>query len=102
MTSNFVYFIVLIIISGLVTRISSRTIESAELINNIQRPAIRAYSYPAMTKSMHDNLNDSDGRFCLIEYQVTRKKTGKCMKLGHSVTGCVSGDYMNPFHPDCF
>ncbi|XP_076761033.1 uncharacterized protein LOC143429353 [Xylocopa sonorina] len=102
MTSNFVYLVILIIISGLVARISSRTVDSEELINNIQRPAIQTYSYPAMTKSVHDNSNENDGTFCLIEYQVTRKRTGKCMKLGHDVTGCVSGDYMDPFHPDCF
>lgn len=37
----------------------------------------------------------------LLQLQ-TKKRAGKCIKLSHGVTGCVSGDYMNPFHPDCF
>ncbi|XP_016770753.2 uncharacterized protein LOC107965265 [Apis mellifera] len=102
MVSNLVYFIISIIISALAMRTSSETIETRELINSVQSPIIMAQNYPSMIKSMQDNSYDNDDRPCQIEYQITKKRAGKCIKLSHGVTGCVSGDYMNPFHPDCF
>ncbi|XP_043510814.1 uncharacterized protein LOC122529093 isoform X1 [Frieseomelitta varia] len=135
MMSSFGHFFVLIIISALAMRTSSRTIDSAELVNRIETPAIVAYNYPSVVRNflihsthagivftvsflvffspafveiqigpMQRDLDDSnDGsRICQIEYQVTKKMPGNCFKLSRGVTGCVSGDYMNPFHPDCF
>ncbi|CAK9798059.1 hypothetical protein ANTQUA_LOCUS1487 [Anthophora quadrimaculata] len=101
MTSNVICFIVSIVILALATKSTPRTIESADLTNNVRGPVIITHDYPNMIKAI-DNTDDSDGRFCEIEYQVTRKRAGKCMKLSHGVTGCISDDYMNPFHPDCF
>ncbi|XP_043510816.1 uncharacterized protein LOC122529093 isoform X3 [Frieseomelitta varia] len=103
MMSSFGHFFVLIIISALAMRTSSRTIDSAELVNRIETPAIVAYNYPSIGPMQRDLDDSNDGsRICQIEYQVTKKMPGNCFKLSRGVTGCVSGDYMNPFHPDCF
>ncbi|XP_012344013.1 uncharacterized protein LOC105735914 [Apis florea] len=102
MISNLVYFIISIIISALAMRTSSETIETEELINSVQSPIIMVQDYPSMIKSMQDNSYDNNDRPCQIEYQIIKKRAGKCVKLSRGVTGCVSGDYMNPFHPDCF
>ncbi|CAD1478323.1 unnamed protein product [Heterotrigona itama] len=53
--------------------------------------------------SMQRDSDDDEGsKICQMEYQVTKKMPGKCFKLSRGITGCVSGDYVNPFHPDCF
>ncbi|CAK9829348.1 hypothetical protein ANTRET_LOCUS6704 [Anthophora retusa] len=101
LTSNVICFVVSMVILALATRSTPRTIESADLTNRVRGPVIITHDYPNMIKGI-DNTDDSDGRFCEIEYQVMKKRAGKCMKLGHGITGCISDDYMNPFHPDCF
>ncbi|KAK9299363.1 hypothetical protein QLX08_007603 [Tetragonisca angustula] len=84
-------------------RASSRAIDLAELVNRIETPAIVAYNYPNVIGSTQRDLDANDGsRICQIEYQVTKTMPGNCFKLSRGVTGCVSGDYTNPFHPDCF
>ncbi|XP_017887558.1 uncharacterized protein LOC108629421 [Ceratina calcarata] len=98
MASNSIYFIFLITISVF----TSKTVGSTELITSVQRPIIVTHGYPTMIKSLQADSDESDGRFCQIEYQITRKRAGKCVKVRDGVIGCVSGDYMNPFHPDCF
>ncbi|XP_017756970.1 PREDICTED: uncharacterized protein LOC108548510 [Eufriesea mexicana] len=99
---KFIYFVVLIMISALAMKTVSRTVESPESMNGVQTPIIMTHRYPNLIELMEDNSDNIDNRICQIEYQVTRKKTGKCLRLGHEVIGCVSGDYMDLFHPDCF
>ncbi|KAK1118680.1 hypothetical protein K0M31_014984 [Melipona bicolor] len=54
-------------------RASSRTIDSAELVNRIETPATVAYNYPNVIGSMQRDLDDNGGsRICQIEYQVVR------------------------------
>ncbi|KAF7278163.1 hypothetical protein GWI33_008778 [Rhynchophorus ferrugineus] len=38
---------------------------------------------------------------CHMEYQVMKRVVGTCIKLGKSATGCVAGNYLHPFHPEC-
>ncbi|KAK5643950.1 hypothetical protein RI129_007795 [Pyrocoelia pectoralis] len=33
--------------------------------------------------------------------RIIKKITGHCIKLGRSTRGCVSGNYLHAFHPDC-
>lgn len=48
------------------------------------------------------NLEENSGNICHIEFQVLKRATGHCMKLGKgSAKGCVSGTYIHPFHPEC-
>jgi hypothetical protein len=45
---------------------------------------------------------EGSGNICHIEFQVLKRATGHCMKLGKgSAKGCVSGTYIHPFHPEC-
>lgn len=38
---------------------------------------------------------------CTLELQVSKKLQGHCIRLGKSGHGCVSGEHMIPYHPDC-
>ena len=38
---------------------------------------------------------------CHVEFQVMKRVAGRCMKLGKNSRGCVSGNYIHPFHPQC-
>ncbi|XP_076286362.1 uncharacterized protein LOC143212003 isoform X2 [Lasioglossum baleicum] len=97
-TSNLLYFVVLITLWEYKMILAARTMASNEMTNNVQTPVIIAHNLPNM-----ENLDlDSGARLCEIEYQVTRKTIGKCVKLGRGLTGCVSEKYVNPFHQDCF
>ncbi|XP_029032579.1 uncharacterized protein LOC114871168 isoform X1 [Osmia bicornis bicornis] len=102
MTSNFICLLVLIASLNFATRISSRTVESGDLMNSIQSPVMMTHSYPNMIKTMQEKIDEGGERFCQIEYQVTRKRSGKCMQISNGITGCISGEYIDPFHPDCF
>ncbi|XP_076650008.1 uncharacterized protein LOC143357415 [Halictus rubicundus] len=82
--------------------LAARTLTSNEMMNNVQTPVIMTHNLPNMIDSIQENLEDSGTRLCEIEYQVTRKTIGKCVKLGRGLTGCVSEKYVNPFHQDCF
>lgn len=39
---------------------------------------------------------------CNVEFQVMKKFPGRCVRLGkNGGRGCVSGNHIIPFHPDC-
>lgn len=38
---------------------------------------------------------------CHMEYQVMKRVVGRCVKLGRSAKGCVAGNYVHPYHPEC-
>lgn len=41
---------------------------------------------------------------CSVEFQVMKKLPGRCVRLGGrngGGRGCVSGNHIIPFHPDC-
>lgn len=39
---------------------------------------------------------------CSVEFQVMKKFPGRCVRLGkNGGRGCVSGNHIIPFHPDC-
>lgn len=38
---------------------------------------------------------------CHMEYQVMKRVVGQCVKLGRSAKGCVAGNYLHPYHPEC-
>ncbi|XP_076622668.1 uncharacterized protein LOC143342547 [Colletes latitarsis] len=92
MTSWFVPIVALITFMELATGTSS----------SVQSPVIMTHNFPDVMKTIQDNPDDRGDRLCQIEYQMTRRRAGKCVKIGNGMTGCISGDYMNPFHPDCF
>ncbi|XP_031828227.1 uncharacterized protein LOC116425126 [Nomia melanderi] len=102
MTSNFLRFVILIVLLELKTILAARTVESNELMNNAPSSMIMTHNFPTVMKSMQESSEDVGNQLCEIEYQVTRKRIGKCVKLSHGLNGCISGEYMNPFHPDCF
>lgn len=59
------------------------------------------------TTSSHSNainnniVDEVEGGICHVEFQVMKRAVGKCMKIGRTVRGCVSGNYVHPFHPEC-
>lgn len=38
---------------------------------------------------------------CHMEYQVMKRVVGQCVKLGRTAKGCVAGNYLHPYHPEC-
>lgn len=46
--------------------------------------------------------NGANG-ICSVEFQVMKKLPGRCVRLGGKGggRGCVSGNHIIPFHPDC-
>ncbi|XP_078043044.1 uncharacterized protein LOC144473229 [Augochlora pura] len=102
MTSSYLYCIVLIALFEYRIILAARTLASNEMMNNVQSPVIMTHNLPNVIQSMQENLENSGNRLCEIEYQVTRKTIGKCVKLGHGLNGCVAENYVNPFHQDCF
>lgn len=49
------------------------------------------------------NSNPVSNAQCNIEFQVMKVFPGHCMRLGRNGggRGCVSGNHIIPFHPDC-
>lgn len=49
------------------------------------------------------NANPVSNTQCNIEFQVMKVFPGHCMRLGRNGggRGCVSGNHIIPFHPDC-
>lgn len=49
------------------------------------------------------NANPVTNAQCNIEFQVMKVFPGHCMRLGRNGggRGCVSGNHIIPFHPDC-
>lgn len=47
------------------------------------------------------NSEENNGNTCHIEFQVTKRAIGHCMKLGKTGKGCVSGTYIYPYHSEC-
>lgn len=49
------------------------------------------------------NVNPVTNAQCNIEFQVMKVFPGHCMRLGRNGggRGCVSGNHIIPFHPDC-
>ncbi|KAF5296250.1 hypothetical protein FQA39_LY12587 [Lamprigera yunnana] len=54
-----------------------------------------------LLKTINVEKVPDDDAPCQIEYQVVKKTMGHCVKLGRNVRGCVSGNYLHPFHPEC-
>ncbi|XP_015591261.1 uncharacterized protein LOC107265886 [Cephus cinctus] len=95
-------FCVLLVLSAMALFDSSASAGIAELFNDIEDPMLPMNHPSIISNSLQDVLEeDGVGTPCHMEYQVTKKKVGRCTKLGHGVRGCVSGTYLNPFHPDC-
>lgn len=38
---------------------------------------------------------------CTVEFQVTKRTVGRCVRLGKSAHGCVAGNHIVPFHSEC-
>ncbi|XP_023312686.1 uncharacterized protein LOC111692798 [Anoplophora glabripennis] len=48
-----------------------------------------------------DNEDVPEHAPCHLEYQVMKRVVGTCIKLGRTARGCVSGNYLQPLHPEC-
>lgn len=49
----------------------------------------------------NEDFIPDEGTPCHIEYQVMKRVVGHCMRIGRSMRGCVGGNYLHPFHPEC-
>lgn len=85
------YLIILFI--TVVIYVQSREILIDEDNTNIKTPTMRNFA-------TEDDVNDNEVP-CHMEYQVVKRVVGHCMKLGRSAKGCVAGNYLHPFHPEC-
>ncbi|KAK0172991.1 hypothetical protein PV328_006248 [Microctonus aethiopoides] len=83
---------------SVIVMLTSRAIATG-LLNTLHNPILSSSS---MSNSFQDtSANNDAGIPCYIEYQVTKQKSGRCVKLGSGVRGCLADSYINPFHPDC-
>lgn len=51
--------------------------------------------------SKSDDVADDNQPPCHMEYQVVKRVVGHCIRMGRSARGCVAGNYLSPFHPEC-
>lgn len=78
-----------------------------EIILEEDSPAVAAVaSSTGNMDGFDENVNGNGGTMgCSVEFQVMKKLPGRCVRLGGKnggrVYGCVSGNHMIPFHPDC-
>lgn len=68
------------------------------LVDEESSPSLKANTMRAFVT---DDETAEDEATCHMEYQVVKRVAGHCMKLGRSARGCVAGNYLQPFHPEC-
>ncbi|XP_046735921.1 uncharacterized protein LOC124405237 [Diprion similis] len=74
----------------------------AELLNGVDNADLVPPAHIAVSNSLREALEDNNvGDSCQVEYQVTKRAVGRCVKLGRDIRACVSGTYLDPFHPEC-
>lgn len=87
------YTIVYFLVSLAIIVVGSKEILIDDENHNVQANSIQ---------SVDSEENGSKIGFpCHVEYQVTKRVLGHCMKLGKTARGCVAGNYLEPFHPEC-
>lgn len=73
-----------------------------EIILDEDSPPVAAIGSGA---SNIEGFDENGGNFigCSVEFQVMKKIPGRCVRLGgkNGGRGCVSGNHIIPFHPDC-
>lgn len=50
---------------------------------------------------MSNQIPGEENTACHMEYQVMKRVVGQCIKLGRTTKGCVAGNYLHPYHPEC-
>lgn len=70
-----------------------------EILVDDESPSVKTNSIQNFVNE--DLPSTDDGGPCHVEYQVMKRVVGHCMKLGRSARGCVAGNYLHPFHPEC-
>ncbi|XP_018328955.1 uncharacterized protein LOC108739526 [Agrilus planipennis] len=77
--------------------------------------AVGGENFPKSIIMEANDLSNTNGNFkaflhqreesqkdrCAIEYKITKKVIGKCIKLGKSAKACVAGKSMDLFNTDC-
>lgn len=66
-------------------------------------PAAAMASSTGSIEGFDENgVNGVGSTGCNVEFQVMKKFPGRCVRLGkNGGRGCVSGNHIIPFHPDC-
>lgn len=78
-----------------------------EIILEEDSPPAAAHSAITGSTGNIEGFDESGGNGigssgCSVEFQVMKKFPGRCVRLGKSGgRGCVSGNHIIPFHPDC-
>ncbi|KAG7211973.1 hypothetical protein KM043_011174 [Ampulex compressa] len=94
--------VLIVTLGTTIMRSSETTVEAKDLLSDVKNPMLISNNFPVLMKSMEQTLNDEDAtKNCYIEYQITRRRIGRCVKLSDGMSGCVSGQLLNPLHPDC-
>ncbi|XP_015509173.2 uncharacterized protein LOC107216491 [Neodiprion lecontei] len=75
----------------------------AELLNGVDDAGLQVPpAHTSVSNLLRESLEDNSvGNSCQVEYQVTKRAVGRCVKLGRDIRACVSGTYLDPFHPEC-
>ncbi|XP_012269325.1 uncharacterized protein LOC105693774 [Athalia rosae] len=73
----------------------------AEILNEVEE--VQTPAHPIVqANSFRDVLEDNNvGTPCYVEYQVTKRTAGRCIKLARNIRACAAGSYLDPFHPEC-
>ncbi len=75
-----------------------------EIILEEDSPAIASSKTGVTIDGFDENGGNGGGLSgCSVEFQVMKKLPGRCVRLGgkNGGRGCVSGNHLVPFHPDC-
>lgn len=51
--------------------------------------------------TISNQIPGEENTACHMEYQVMKRVVGQCVKLGRTAKGCVAGNYLHPYHPEC-
>ncbi|XP_056648344.1 uncharacterized protein LOC130452877 [Diorhabda sublineata] len=89
-----VFSLVLFITSGLSITFG----EQKEIMIDEEIPLLKADKH---VQYVSDNVPIEESSPCHMEYQVMKKVVGTCVRLGRTARGCVAGNYLHPFHPEC-
>lgn len=74
------------------------TVQGTETIIDVENPSIHPNS---IRNNDNEETTSKVDILCHVEYQVMKRVRGHCIKLGTSSRGCVAGNYLQPFHPEC-
>ena len=97
---KFLLFVTLVSAFGCLVDLSESRIAEIFFDDEVDTPEVETLSHIGEQSPQHVVFSET-ANTCHMEFQVMKRVTGHCVKIGKTTRGCVSGTYIHPFHHDC-